>query len=99
MRTDSVTVSDTAVKDVRKLIMKKFGKEYVSEVPRIYKTKSKNVQEAHEAIRPIDMSITVDDLPDILPTYQKYLYDLIWRRTVASQMSDAKYERVCFCCV
>ena len=87
MRTDSTTLSSQAQKQILALLNKEYGKDYVS--PRSYKTKSKSAQEAHEAVRPSNFSkktagVTAD---------QKALYELIWERAVASQMSDAKLKR------
>jgi len=87
MRTDSTTISDIAQKNILAEIEKKFGKEYVS--PRVYKTKSKNAQEAHEAIRPTHIGTATAGINE----EQKRLYQLIWQRTIASQMSDAKIFR------
>ncbi len=87
MRTDSVNLSGTAINMAKEEITKLFGKEYVK--VRQYKTKSKGAQEAHEAIRPTYLNqSTVDG-----DASQKRLYDLIWKRTVASQMSDALLEK------
>lgn len=84
MRTDSITLSTIAQKEILKEIEKKFGKEYVS--ARVYKTKSKSAQEAHEAIRPTRAGIhEAGKTPE-----QKKLYRLIWQRAISSQMSDAK---------
>ncbi len=84
MRTDSVNLSTLAINSAKKLICDNFGEEYSR--PRQYKTKSKSAQEAHEAIRP-----TYLDREDIQGTsYERRLYQLIWKRTVASQMSDAR---------
>jgi len=86
MRTDSINLSDTAMEDIRKEINGYYGSEYYQ--PRRYKNKNENAQEAHEAIRPTYMSNhTVDD-PDA-----RRLYELIWKRTIASQMSDAEFEK------
>src|SRR3990167_6017613 len=87
MRTDSTTISDIAQKNILAEIEKKFGKEYVS--PRVYKTKSKNAQEAHEAIRPTNITHASAEIND----EQKKLYQLIWKRAISSQMSDAKLSR------
>lgn len=87
MRTDSTTISDIAQKNILAEIEKKFGKEYVS--PRVYKTKSKNAQEAHEAIRPTHIGTSIAGMNE----EQKRLYQLIWQRTIASQMSDARIFR------
>ncbi len=87
MRTDSVNLSETAIKSIEKVILENFGGKYNS--PRQYKTKTKGAQEAHEAIRP-----TYPDQEDIQGTSQeKKLYDLIRKRTLASQMSDAQLEK------
>ena len=87
MRTDSVNLSETAIEMAKNTIVKEFGDKYSN--PRQYKTKSKGAQEAHEAIRPtyIDNS-TIDGTPQ-----EKRLYELIWKRTIASQMSDAALEK------
>ena len=87
MRTDSTTISDIAQRSILAEIEKKFGKEYVS--PRVYKTKSKNAQEAHEAIRPTNITHASAGIND----EQKKLYQLIWKRAISSQMSDAKLSR------
>ena len=84
MRTDSVNVSKEALPQIYNEIEKQYGKEYLS--PRVYKSKSKNAQEAHEAVRPTDFSQKSAGLND----EQKKLYRLIWERTISSQMSDAK---------
>ncbi len=87
MRTDSVNLSDLALNMARKVVASEFGEAYVC--PRRYKTKTKGAQEAHEAIRP-----TYLDKREISGTaVEKKLYDLIWKRTVASQMSDAQIEK------
>lgn len=87
MRTDSVNLSETAVKSAQKVITKEFGENYYQ--PRAYKTKAKGAQEAHEAIRPTYM----EKQKISGSSAEQRLYDLIWKRTVASQMSDAKIER------
>jgi DNA topoisomerase I len=87
MRTDSVNLSQVALKQIYSLIEKKYGKEYLQ--PHTFTAKSKNAQEAHEAIRPTDISNINAGLND----EQKDLYNLIWQRTVASQMADAKIMR------
>jgi DNA topoisomerase-1 len=91
-RTDSVIMSQVAVGQIREYVQKEFGNEYTPEVPRSYFTKQKNAQEAHEAIRPTKISTNADRVKaDLGDAYAK-LYDLIWRRAVASQMSDAMIE-------
>jgi DNA topoisomerase-1 len=87
MRTDSVNLSDTAIKGASNEIVRAYGKEYLQN--RKFKTKSSNAQEAHEAIRPTDFSKhSISGASD-----EEKLYALIWKRTIASQMSDAKLER------
>ncbi len=90
MRTDSTTLSDTAVNAARTQVRELYGDEYVPAEPRTYKGKSKNAQEAHEAIRPSGEAFkTPDELKVELRKDELALYDLIWKRTVASQMEDA----------
>ena len=86
MRTDSINLSDTAMADIRGEIDKNYGKDYYQ--PRKYKNKNENAQEAHEAIRPTYMSNK-----SIADEDTRRLYELIWRRTIASQMSDAEFEK------
>lgn len=86
MRTDSVSLSDTALDDIRNQITKAYGNEYHQ--PRKFKNKNENAQEAHEAIRPTYMSTTSVEDEDA-----RRLYELIWKRTIASQMSDAAFEK------
>jgi DNA topoisomerase-1 len=88
MRTDSVNVSPTAMEEVRSFIVSSFGEEYVSPKPRIYKS-GKRAQEAHEAIRPTSVHRFPDEIKNFLTTDEYKLYDLIWKRFVSSQMSDA----------
>lgn len=90
MRTDSVHLSDQAKSQAKSVIEKDFGKEYYKS--RDFKTKSKGAQEAHEAIRPTDLSRHPDSLKKDLDAGQLKLYTLIWKRTLASQMSDAVVE-------
>lgn len=92
MRTDSVTLSNEAINDLRQLIAERYGKKDVPEEPRLYKTKSKNAQEAHEAIRPTLASRTPESVKDYLSIEQFKLYQLIWKRTVASQMISATID-------
>src|SRR6185503_7962309 len=92
MRTDSTRVSDDAVAEVRKLIAKKYGKEFVPEKPNVFKSK-KNAQDAHEAIRPTSVEIHPDSIRKHLKDEQYKLYKLIWNRFVASQMQPAVYDR------
>lgn len=92
MRTDGVTVSAEAIGDARNFIGKQYGKEFVPGAPRVYKTKSKNAQEAHEAIRPTDLTKTARELS--LSDEESKLYDLIWKRMVASQMESAIFDQL-----
>ncbi len=92
MRTDGIDMAPEAVNAARSEISSRYGKEYVPAKPRIYKNKAKNAQEAHEAIRPTDMSVDAASLGR-LEADQRKLYDLIWKRTLASQMEGARMER------
>jgi len=92
MRTDSFNLSNQSISSIRDYISKEFGKEYIPSTPRIYKSKSKVAQEAHEAIRPTDITKRGDSLNITLD--QKKLYDLIWRKTMASQMSNGLMENI-----
>ena len=92
MRTDSVSISSAAQGKIRNFIVKKYGEQYISDSNRVFKTKTKNAQEAHEAIRPVDVSVEPSRLS--LESSVAKLYDLIWRRTVASQMKEAELNIV-----
>ncbi|MHC4393795.1 MAG: type I DNA topoisomerase, partial [Planctomycetota bacterium] len=92
MRTDSLTLSQKALTDCEAQIKSQFGADY-STGARVYKTKSANAQEAHEAIRPTEISHTPDSLAGVLDKDSLRLYDLIWKRTIASQMADAQLLR------
>lgn len=94
MRTDSVHLAEEAVQEIRTLIKKTYGSEALPEKPRVHKRKAKNAQEAHEAIRPTEASRTPDALKSILEPDALKLYTLIWKRTIASQMSHAVYDQV-----
>jgi len=94
MRTDSVTLADVAVAEIRDVITERYGAENVPEEPRKFKTKSKNAQEAHEAIRPTSVARTPDDLKTVLDEDQFKLYSLIWKRTMACQMVPAVFDTV-----
>jgi len=94
MRTDGVQMSNEAISAARTLIGHDFGKEYVPGQAREYKTKAKNAQEAHEAIRPTDLTRRPKDIASVLDDEQLKLYTLIWRRTVASQMESAILDQV-----
>jgi DNA topoisomerase-1 len=91
MRTDSVTLSQSAIESARSSAKSLYGAEYIPAAPRVYEGKSKNAQEAHEAIRPAGETFrTPGELAPELSRDEFSLYDLIWKRTIASQMSDAK---------
>ncbi|MFD1794451.1 type I DNA topoisomerase [Paracoccus aurantiacus] len=92
MRTDGIDMAPEAVMSARDAIKAKFGANYLPKSPRMYKNKAKNAQEAHECIRPTDMSLSPDKLR-ISEKDQRALYDLIWKRTIASQMEAARMER------
>ncbi|WP_258222691.1 type I DNA topoisomerase, partial [Microbacterium sp. HMWF026] len=93
MRTDSVALSGQAISAARAQAVALYGDKAVPANPRVYKSKSKNAQEAHEAIRPSGETFrTPSSLASSLDRDEQKLYDLIWKRTVASQMADAKYE-------
>jgi DNA topoisomerase-1 len=93
MRTDSVALAERAVKEIRAAIEQEFGKEYLPDKPRRYKTKTRNAQEAHEAIRPTDMRRKPADVAKFLTKDQAALYELVYKRTLACQMKDAQVER------
>jgi DNA topoisomerase-1 len=92
MRTDGIDMAPEAVHDARDAIKDRYGAEYVPSSPRMYKNKAKNAQEAHECIRPTDMTLDAATLKVADPDQRK-LYDLIWKRTLASQMAAARMER------
>jgi DNA topoisomerase-1 len=94
MRTDSTNLSQEAIKAARRLVQTHYGDAFLPEKPRYYRTKVKNAQEAHEAIRPSGSAFTLpEDLRGRLSADEFKLYDLIWKRTVASQMKDASGKR------
>lgn len=94
MRTDGVTMANEAINGCRDLIGKDYGSSYVPAEPRVYKSKAKNAQEAHEAVRPTDVSRRPKDIASFLDADQLKLYTLIWQRTVASQMESAILDQV-----
>ena len=94
MRTDSVTLAEVAVAEIRDVIKERYGAENVPDEPCTYKTKSKNAQEAHEAIRPTSVARTPDSLKGKLDQDQLRLYTLIWQRTMACQMVPAVFDTV-----
>jgi DNA topoisomerase-1 len=94
MRTDSLSLAVDAVREMREVIAKEYGAEAVAEEPRIYKTKSRNAQEAHEAIRPTSAAVLPSQLDGKVDPDQYKLYALIWKRAVASQMAHALFDTV-----
>lgn len=91
MRTDGIDMAPEAVMAARDEIKRRFGDSYVPDSPRMYKNKAKNAQEAHECIRPTDMGLGPEKIR--VEEDQRKLYDLIWKRTIASQMAAARMER------
>lgn len=94
MRTDSITLSQECLDELRELIPQRFGKDYLPEQINVYKNKSKNAQEAHEAIRPSSVMRAPEEIKQFLEEDQYKLYNLIWKRTVASQMIFATIDQV-----
>src|SRR5262245_45547867 len=94
MRTDGVQLAPEAIGQTRRLIESKYGSSYLPSSPRVYTSKAKNAQEAHEAIRPTDLFRTPQDVAAHLDKDQLGLYELIWKRTVASQMESAVLDQV-----
>jgi DNA topoisomerase-1 len=93
MRTDGVNLSQEAIAGCRKLIQQDYGRDYLPEQPRVYRSAAKNAQEAHEAIRPTDLARRPKDVEGDLDRDQLRLYDLIWKRTLASQMESASLDQ------
>jgi len=93
MRTDGVQIAPEAIEQTRSVIKSDFGAMYLPDKPRLYSAKAKNAQEAHEAIRPTNLTRHPRDMAKFLETDQARLYDLIWKRTMASQMASAQIER------
>ncbi len=92
MRTDGIDMAPEAVTAARDAIGTRYGKDYVPAEARVYKNKAKNAQEAHECVRPTDMAVSAEEAK-IADADQRKLYDLIWKRTLASQMAAARLER------
>jgi DNA topoisomerase-1 len=90
MRTDSTNLSKKAIDEIRKVIKDKYGDKYLPAKPKYYKTKSKGAQEAHEAIRPTDFTVSKEQIKKEFGNAHAKLYDLIWRRAVSSQMNPKK---------
>ncbi len=93
MRTDGVDIAEEAITGARRVIETDYGREYVPPSPRKYQTKAKNAQEAHEAIRPTDLACRPSEVKSFVEPEQAKLYELIWKRTIASQMESAELER------
>ena len=94
MRTDSVQMATEAVQEIRAYVGARLGPDFLPAAPRYYRTKTRNAQEAHEAIRPTSMDREPESLRGRLDADQYRLYEIIWRRAIASQMSDAIHDRV-----
>jgi DNA topoisomerase-1 len=94
MRTDSVNLAAEAITEIRGVIERLYGKEGLADEPRVFKTKSKNAQEAHEAVRPTSASITPQQVEGKIEADQYKLYALIWKRAVACQMAHAVFDTV-----
>ena len=94
MRTDSVALSPSATAAARAIVRERFGTDYLPAKPRVFRTRTRNAQEAHEAIRPTDIARTPDAVRDRLGEDMAALYALIWKRAIASQMAAAKLDRV-----
>lgn len=93
MRTDSIVLSNQAKEEAKQVITSLYGKQFALDKPRVFKNRAKNAQEAHEAIRPTSIAKTPAELKQFLSSDQLKLYDLIWKRTVASQMADALLDQ------
>ena len=92
MRTDSTNLADEAVREIREYVAKHFSATYLPKEPVVYRSKSKNAQEAHEAIRPTSIFRTPEELKGHLTPDQARLYEMIWKRTLACQMTPARYD-------
>jgi len=92
MRTDSLNLANEFLSSANEFIKKEFGENYCVSAPRLFKNKSKNAQEAHEAIRPTDINRKPEDLKSFLNENQHKLYNLIWKRTLATQMKEAEID-------
>jgi DNA topoisomerase I len=94
MRTDSVNIADTALREVAELVKTEYGERYSLAEPRRYKTRSRNAQEAHEAVRPTSVMRTPQRVAASIERDQLRLYTMIWQRTVATQMAEARFDQV-----
>ena len=94
MRTDSVTIADSALREIAEMVRSEYGEAYTLPEARRYKTRSRNAQEAHEAVRPTSVLRTPQRMASTLDRDQLRLYTLIWQRTVATQMAEARFDQV-----
>ena len=94
MRTDSVVMAKNAINQVRNFVSKTYGKEYLPGTPRVYKSKAKNAQEAHECIRPTNIDLTPKEIKQFITGEEYKLYEIIWQRAVSSQMASAVLDQV-----
>jgi DNA topoisomerase-1 len=94
MRTDSVTIADTALREIAELVKNEYGEAYTIAEPRRFKARSRNAQEAHEAIRPTSVMRSPARVASVLDRDQLRLYTMIWQRTMASQMAEARFNQV-----
>jgi len=94
MRTDSVTLAQEALQEIRGYIAQQFAPDYLPKTPVVYKSKSKNAQEAHEAVRPTSIARTPESVSAFLTIDQARLYEMIWKRTLACQMTPARFDTV-----
>jgi DNA topoisomerase-1 len=94
MRTDSVTIADSALREITELVRNEYGEAYTLAEARRYKTRSRNAQEAHEAVRPTSVMRTPQRVAAALDRDQLRLYTLIWQRTVATQMAEARFDQI-----
>ena len=94
MRTDSVVMSNDAINQIRNFVTDNYGSNYLPEKPRIYKSKAKNAQEAHECIRPTNINQTPKDIKQYITNEEFKLYEIIWQRAVSSQMASAILDQV-----
>ncbi|MBS57020.1 MAG: DNA topoisomerase I [Rickettsiales bacterium] len=94
MRTDSVTMSKQAINEIREYVESNLGKDHIPTEPRIYKSKAKNAQEAHECIRPTNILLSPNKMKKILNSDEYKLYEIIWQRAVSSQMASAIIDQV-----
>ncbi len=94
MRTDSVNIADTALREISELVRSEYGETYTLKEPRRYKTRSRNAQEAHEAVRPTSVMRTPARVASALDRDQLRLYTMIWQRTMATQMAEARFNQV-----